>query len=127
MARPAHRPSLYKPEYCQMVQDFMSQGRAAVQFAAQIDVDKDTLYEWAKVHPEFSAAFKKARDKCESWWADLARKNAETGEGNAAGIKFNMSARFGWSEKTEVKTDMTISHAERIKELMQEAQKYIEK
>ena len=31
-------------------------------FAKHIGVDRDTVKEWAKVHPEFSAAIKKAED-----------------------------------------------------------------
>ncbi len=38
----------------------MSQGYSKTAFAGHIGVNPDTLYEWAKVHPEFSEAIKTA-------------------------------------------------------------------
>lgn len=90
---PAGRPTLYKPEYCDEIVKFFDveaftretykDGNGAertrivpctfptlARFASKIDVDRDTLKEWANktdsegnlVHPEFSAAYKKAKD-----------------------------------------------------------------
>lgn len=55
---PAGRPTLYKPEYCQMVIDHMAKGNSFWSFAADINVHFDTLSEWTKAHPEFSEAKK---------------------------------------------------------------------
>ena len=90
---PAGRPTLYRPEYCERliamfnVEAFTNESYTngngeektrvvpckfptLARFAANIDVDRDTLKEWANktdesgalVHPEFSAAYKKAKD-----------------------------------------------------------------
>lgn len=66
------RPSLYRPEYDQMIVDHMRNGYSAVSFAAKIGVAKDTVYEWAKEHKTFSDAFTRARTLCQAWWEDQA-------------------------------------------------------
>ena len=57
---PLGRPSLYKPEYCDMVIEHMAQGKSFETFGLKCNpkVHRDTLYEWAKVHPAFSDAKK---------------------------------------------------------------------
>lgn len=110
-------PTKYKPEYCQGIIDFMQDGATLVEYAAKIKVNPDTIYEWSKVIPKFSEAFREARAASEAWWAKLAREHSTGKEGNAALIKFNMSARFGWSEKTEVKQSVTVSYVDALREL----------
>jgi hypothetical protein len=94
----AGRPTKYKPEYCQQLIEHMSQGLSFETFAAVIDVNDDTLYEWAKVHPEFSDAKKRAFGKCKILWEKMGIAGA-TGKirnFNAAAWIFNMKNRFGW-------------------------------
>ncbi len=78
------RPTKYKPQYCRKIIDFFSvepyrelriqrQGKPAeyklipnalpffAAFARSIKVDEDTVVEWAKVYPAFSASYKKAK------------------------------------------------------------------
>jgi DNA-binding XRE family transcriptional regulator len=57
------RPTLYDPSYCQIAIDFMAQGYSQTALAGHLSISKDTLYEWMKVHPEFSDAIKIARPK----------------------------------------------------------------
>lgn len=57
---PAGRPSEYDPDFCTQAVEFMGQGYSKTAFAGHIGVNPDTLYEWAKVHPEFSEAIKEA-------------------------------------------------------------------
>lgn len=56
----AGRPTSYKEEYCDRVIECLRSGLGLSSFAAEIGVCHDTLNEWAKVHPEFSAAKKVA-------------------------------------------------------------------
>jgi transposase-like protein len=60
-ARPMGRPSLYKPEYCEAVIDYMGQGYSLSAFAGHIKVDKTTIYEWMSEHSDFSHAVARAR------------------------------------------------------------------
>lgn len=86
--RPVGRPTKYKPEYCEKIieyfdvkpyiqrtktirqkdgsvseieEDYPNDLPTLAGFSVSIDVDRDTLKEWAKVHPDFSAAYKKAK------------------------------------------------------------------
>jgi hypothetical protein len=83
---PGGRPTDYDPKYCEEIIQYFDQtpyeivsddkGRSIVnprplptkeRFAHSIGVHKDTLVEWSKVHPEFSAAYKKATQlQCEA-------------------------------------------------------------
>lgn len=83
---PAGRPTDYDPKYCEMIVEYFDRptyeiteddkGRPIVKplplptkerFAHMIGVHKDTLNEWSRVHPEFSAAYKKAGQlQCEA-------------------------------------------------------------
>ena len=58
---PVGRPSKYKPEYCQLVVAESKKGFTFESFAGLIGVSIDTLTEWAKAHPEFTAAKKEAK------------------------------------------------------------------
>jgi hypothetical protein len=54
--RPEGRPSLYRPEYCEMVVQAMATGVSLTAFAGMIGVSKDAVYEWMVQHSEFSNA-----------------------------------------------------------------------
>lgn len=102
--RPRGRPSKYRPEYCQMIVDHMAEGASILSFAAEIDVARSTINEWADVHEDFSDALKRAKAKCAAWWERLARRNAMTGDGNASLVIFglkNMAAEE-WRDKQEI-------------------------
>jgi hypothetical protein len=64
------RPTKYLPEYCQKVDEYLATtGREQTSlpmvegFAVYLDVNKTTLYEWAKDYPEFSNALGKIKVK----------------------------------------------------------------
>jgi hypothetical protein len=61
LKHPGGRPSEYRPEYLQAVIDCMAQGFSLTAFAGSIRVAKDTVYEWIKVHAQFSDAVARAR------------------------------------------------------------------
>jgi len=105
------RPSKYKKAYCQQIIDFMAKGNSAVQFAAEIGVSKDSLYEWVKNYQEFSDAFKLARARCESHWEKIMQakaignfkdKNGVKLKGSDACMIFWMKNRFGWTDRNVI-------------------------
>ncbi len=78
--------SKYKPEYCQKLIEHMAKGKSFTHFATKIKVNKDTLWEWAKVHPAFSDAKKTAFEACQAWWEDQGQEGLwETTEYNDEG------------------------------------------
>lgn len=104
---PFGRPTLYKPEYCERLIGHMSNGLSFESFAAVIDVNRDTLYEWVKTHTDFSDAKKRATDKCLLWW-EVEGINALNRKFYQPAIWiFNVRNRFGWTDKAESKSELT--------------------
>ena len=72
---PGGRPSKYKEEYCDLLIQEMGRGYSYEAFAGIIGVADVTLYEWEKVHPEFSRAKKEAFQKSRVFWETLGIDN----------------------------------------------------
>lgn len=105
---PAGRPTDYRPEYCEAVIEFGARGKSLAWMAAELDVVRDTIHEWMKVHPEFSDAMARARLKSQAWWEDFGQDNTMLPPGagtfNAAAWGKSVSARFpdDWREKVAI-------------------------
>lgn len=119
---PRGQPTKYKPEYCQRLIDHMALGKSYEHFAASINVSKQSLYEWEKVHPEFSDAKRQAVLKCMAWWEDQGQeglwdvtdyvdgKPLKSKKLNAGVWMYNMKCRFKehWlDQKPEEEKDKT--------------------
>jgi hypothetical protein len=105
-----------------MLIDHMAKGYSFESFGSVTDTCKDTLYEWVKVHPEFSDSKKRATEKSRYWWESQGIDNilnkkemTKDSEGNtvlvetslnAAAWIFNMKNRFKeeWRDKQEIET-----------------------
>lgn len=97
------RPTKYKPEYCEMFVDAARKGETIEMFADSIDVHTDTLHEWAKVNPEFSVAFKKAKQAAHVFMQKLGVMGVagkQKGFAQNAWI-FWMAARHGWRKEED--------------------------
>lgn len=106
----AGRPTKYDPKYCEMLIEHRSQGFSMESFAAKIGVNRDTLLEWARVHPEFSGAKKDAIDKCQAFHEDFIMRHTVLPKDvkfNAAPYIFMLKNVLGWTDRSEqvVKTD----------------------
>ncbi len=55
-------PTKYLPEYCAKLLQHMKEGGSFEGFAPEIGVHRDTLYEWTKVHKDFSDAKNSGND-----------------------------------------------------------------
>jgi hypothetical protein len=118
------RPTKYKPEYCKDIIKFFSdppykyvekpvkdkEGNVAmakvkeandlkflIDYAEYLDVDYTTLWQWTKDHPEFSKAYKKAKQLQE-------RKlvvNALSGLYQGSMAIFTCKNILGWRDKVE--------------------------
>ena len=56
------RPSLYRPEYCELVKERMGEGLSLTGFAGSIGCNSDTVNEWIATHEAFSVAVTQARN-----------------------------------------------------------------
>ena len=88
------RPRDYRPEYCEQVIELGRLGKSVVQMACALDVHKDTLYEWVKVHPDFSDALTRAKQLSQDWWETKGQDGLTTPGFNASLWSRSMAARF---------------------------------
>jgi deferrochelatase/peroxidase EfeB len=98
------RPTEYKQEYCEAVIEAGKQGKSVAWMASEFDVNKDTIYEWAKVHPEFSDALTRARAHSQRWWEDAGQTGMAAPGFGASVWSRSMAARFpeDWRENKGV-------------------------
>lgn len=130
--RPVGAPSKYKPEYCNDLLDHMENGGSIESFGAYLArkygrksmVHKDTIYEWAKVHEEFSDAKRLGESLSLLWFEELGaagmrgqlkvlvkeltlpdgtvvQEYDKANFGQAAWV-FSMKNRHGWRDKKEL-------------------------
>lgn len=69
------RPSKYDPAYCDVVVELGREGQSRTEMAAALGVNRDTLSEWTKVHPDFRDAMRFALTCSQAWWEAQARVN----------------------------------------------------
>ena len=91
---PAGRPTKYNPAMCDQVVACGRQGMSKAEIAAELDINRETLNEWAKIHPDFSDAVQRAHDLSLAWWEKQARTNLATSGFQAGLWKQAMSGRF---------------------------------
>jgi len=104
------RPSDYKEIYCDQIIKFMGHGHSIKAFAASIGKHSDTIFEWAKRHPEFSVAIKKGKEQCQLWWEKLGMALAaghKTSEhdyrkGNPTVFIWMTKNLLGWSDRIDL-------------------------
>lgn len=83
---PGGRPTKYRPEFCDAVIEDGKLGYSLTAFAATISVDRDTLKEWANVHPEFSAAVKEHKAHRARRWEGRLDTIGEKGGGQGSAV-----------------------------------------
>ena len=71
------RPTKYKPEYVEQAYKFCLLGATEAEMANFFEVAIDTITEWKKVYPEFSASLKEGRDQADAEVSDKLRRRAE--------------------------------------------------
>ena len=134
MAKTKGRPTKYKKEYCELLIKHMSQGLSFESFAAFVNVNPDTIYEWLKKNKEFKEAYVFAKIKCLFFWEKLGIAGA-AGKvkcfNNATWI-FNMKNRFLWRDRAEldhVSSDGSMTPEDNISDvqLIKIAKRLIEK
>lgn len=99
----AGAPTKYDPKYCKMLIQYAKTAEGSFRaFAAKLEVDPETLYEWAKQHPEFSKAKRVAKALNEKAMYDIGLKGMRgktaSGAWQTAWV-FSMKARHGWREE----------------------------
>jgi len=99
---PAGRPTKYKPEYCQKVEDLMYEGASIEEVAWTLRISKQTLYDWKEAHPEFLDAIKTGVENSKGWWKFQGRSNLKDKDFSSTLWYMNMKNRFGWADKQDL-------------------------
>jgi hypothetical protein len=98
--------TLYKPEYCQELIDFMSKGYSFEAFAAHVGVSCNCTYQWVKANPEFAEAKERAFEHSRLFWERCGIEGMFMEKGfNATVWIFNMKNRFGWRDAHKVELE----------------------
>lgn len=109
------RPSEYKESYGEEILQLMASGLSLAAAAADLGFHRDTIYEWEKVHPEFSDTIKVARSKRQLF---LERRllAAEIGPIVTSSIfALKNASPEDWRDKQEVETsgNLTVNVVQR--------------
>lgn len=124
-SNPVGRPTVYKPEYCEMLIEHMRNGASFDTFGVVIGVSKDTLYDWVERHQEFLDAKKVAFDESKKCWENIMYQQA-TGKinGSSTALIFALKNRFpkDYRDRTEVKHQAYIGDIEDDPERLDQSQ-----
>lgn len=93
-ARGPGQPTAYRSAHCARVIELGKEGKSVAQMAVTLGCHKDSLYEWAKVHSEFSDAFTYARLCAQDWWETKAQENLTAPSFQSTLWSRSMAARF---------------------------------
>jgi hypothetical protein len=121
---PAGRPSKYQPEFCELAETTLAKGYSLAVLAGECGVCIDTVMEWQKVHPEFSASVRVGRAKGARVWEDRLAALADKGAGNATGIIFGLKNRIPEEWKDVTRQEQTgvdgapLEHVHRIERVI---------
>ena len=107
---PAGRPTLYDPSFVDKVDSYLENATRdnmhlpkVESFATYLGVHKDTIYEWAKLYPEFSDALKKILTiQAERLIDDGIYGGKEV---NATIVKLLLQNNHGMKERNDVTTN----------------------
>lgn len=113
------RPTKYKKEYCQMLEDYLAEGFGMESFASKINVNQDTLYEWCKKFPEFSESQKRGFSRGYERFEKIGQSGmvGKLPGFNVTAWIFWMKNRYGWRDRQEVdhkSSDGTMSPTQEI-------------
>lgn len=132
------RKTKYAPEFCEMLIAHMAKGYSYASFGAIADCHVDTLYEWEKVHPEFSEAKSRGEAKSLYWWEtqgiegifDITEREefedgrvvSKTKRLNGTNYVFSMSNKHKWTrtdrrEDDQVEKEIRMLAYERVKQI----------
>jgi hypothetical protein len=108
------RPSKYDPAFGDRIIELMSEGLSLTAAAAELNVHRDTVYEWASAHPAFSDSKKLASGKRQLF---LERRLLSATEGpvvTSSIFALKNAAPDDWRDKAEVEHGLTNDLADLI-------------
>jgi len=99
------RPSKYTEDVADKVITYMKEGYSIEEVCLELDICKQTFYNWCEKNKELLDSKKKGVDFSKGWWMKQGRESLNNKEFNATLWYMNMKNRFGWADNQ--KTDLT--------------------
>lgn len=101
------RPTDYDPSMCDQVVKMGKKGYSIAQMAAEFDVSRPTIDNWADQHNEFFEALSRAKVQAQAWWEHQGMSGLSNREFNAPVWKKSMEARFrdDYTERKQLTVD----------------------
>lgn len=106
------KQTLYLPEYCEQVKEFMRTGKSFTAFCGHIGFSTSTVKDWRKANPEFDEACRVASHLSQAWWEGEVMDNLVHDKDikvEASLINFQLAGRFrdykGNNKEEEQTTD----------------------
>jgi hypothetical protein len=112
------RPDHYDPSMCKKAILLLREGYSKTELAAALDLpNRETINEYAEKYQDFGDALKVGLMYSEAWWMGKGRENILNKEFNSTLWYMNMKNRFGWKDKVENNTTVTIKQEDALKDL----------
>ena len=65
----------YDESFCSKLVELRSQGLDISAVCVELNISRETYYNWQDEYPEFKAAVVKGTEACKRWWFECARNN----------------------------------------------------
>lgn len=113
------RPSLYKPEYCGLIEQWGKEGKSQAQMCSLINIGRATFFEWIGLHPEFAASALRAKEHAQSWWEAKAQGSLGKKQFQAQLWRYSMMGRFkdDYGDNGSSRVDITLDLGGAIAEI----------
>lgn len=88
------RPSIYKAEYCGLIEQWGKEGKSQAQMCSLLNISRATFHEWKRVHDTFSASASRAQEHAQAWWEAKAQSSLGRKQFQAQLWRYSMQGRF---------------------------------
>jgi hypothetical protein len=92
--KPLGRKSIYKPEYCALVEQWGKEGKSQSQMCSLLNIGRATFHEWKGSNEEFGASVTRAMEHAQAWWEGKAQKSLGKKQFQAQLWRYSMMGRF---------------------------------
>jgi len=117
--RKAGQPTKFKPEFNEQVEKLCKLGATDEDLAGFFNVDKSTITNWKKVHPEFFASIKKAKMLADMDIAESLHEKARSGDTVASIFWLKNRSAHAWRDRQEnVNLNAEAANADELAELL---------
>src|SRR5262249_51246673 len=112
------RPSLYKAEYCEIVESLGRQGKSKAQMCAVLNIGRQTFADWEGKHAAFRESVARAMEHSQAWWEAKAQQSLDRKHFQAQLWRYSMAGRFkeDYADKSGADVTLTIDLDAAIRE-----------